>query len=174
MSHKPQAEKGFALVELALYQPDIPQNTGTLVRLAACLGLRLHVILPAGFIFSDRRLKQAGMDYIALAAIQRHASFADFEAWRAQEGRRLIAMTTRAETTYTDFAFAPGDILLAGRESAGLPQAVHTLADARLRIPQRQGRSLNVAVASAMVLGEALRQTGGFANEGRQIGDEGA
>ena len=111
---------------------------------------------------SDRNLKKAGMDYLDFAHMEKHSSFEAFEDWREGTGQRLIVMSTKAATPYTDFAFQTGDILLAGRESAGLPEDVHNLADARLIIPQVQGRSLNVAVASAMVLGEALRQTGGF------------
>ena len=150
---------------LALYQPDIPQNTGTLIRLTACLGVDIHIILPAGFLLTDRNLKKAGMDYLDLARLYKHASWEAFEAWRKTEGRRLIALTTKAPQPYISFSFAPTDILLAGRESAGLPDDVHAVCDARLIIPMVQGRSLNVAVASSMVLGEALRQTGGFAIE---------
>ena len=153
------------MVSLALFQPDIPQNTGTLIRLTACLGCEIHIILPAGFLLTDRNLKKAGMDYLDLALMQKHASWEAFEAWRQGEQRRLIALTTKSASPYTGFAFAESDILLMGRESAGLPDDVHATCDARLTIPQKQGRSLNVAVASAMVLGEALRQTGGFANK---------
>ena len=149
-------------MRLALYQPDIAQNTGTILRLAACLGVGVDVIAPAGFDMSDRALRRAGLDYLAHVEIARHASFADFEAARQRSGSRLLLLTTRAETAYTAFAFQPADTLLLGRESAGVPDAVHATADARLRIPMRPGlRSLNVAVAAAMVLGEALRQTWG-------------
>lgn len=148
--------------EIALYQPDIPQNTGTLIRLSACMGLTLHIVMPAGFLLSDRNLKKSGMDYLELAAIRKHASFAAFDAWLKAEERRLIVLSTKAATPYVDFSFRESDILLMGRESAGLPDEIHEMADARLIIPQKQGRSLNVAVASAIVLGEALRQTGGF------------
>ena len=151
------------MVSLALYQPDIPQNTGTLLRLTACLGLPLHIILPAGFLMSDRNLKKSGMDYLNLAQMQKHTSFEVFDDWRKAQNSRLIVMSTKASVPYTEFAFQTGDILLAGRESAGLPEAVHDMAEARVIIPQSQGRSLNVAVASAMILGEALRQTDGFA-----------
>ena len=150
---------------LALFQPDIPQNTGTLIRLTACLGVDIHIILPAGFLLTDRNLKKAGMDYLDLARVRKHTSWEAFEAWRSEEGCRLIALTTKAPQPYLSFSFEPTDILLAGRESAGLPDDVHAVCDARLIIPMVQGRSLNVAVASSMVLGEALRQTGGFAIE---------
>lgn len=156
-------------MRIALYQPDIPQNTGTILRLGACLGVPVDVIGPAGFDLSDRNLRRAGLDYLDHAALQRHDDFAAFEHWRrttpAHGGvpRRVILLTTKAETTYTDFAFTAADILMLGRESAGAPEPVHAAADARIRIPIRQGlRSLNIAVATALVLGEALRQTGGF------------
>lgn len=150
-------------MQLALYQPDIPQNTGTILRLGACLGVPVHVIEPASFDASDRALRRAGLDYMEHAKIRRHASFEAFEAWRAERGNRLLLLTTRARTPYTDFDFTPGDILLLGRESAGAPDSVHTSADRRLLIPLKPGlRSLNIAVSAAMVLGEALRQTDGF------------
>ncbi len=148
-------------MRLALYQPDIAQNTGTILRLAACLGAGVDVIAPTGFDMSDRALRRAGLDYLAHVEIVRHASFDEFEEARRRSGSRLILITTRADTPYTGFAFQPGDILLLGRESTGVPDTVHGAADARIRIPMRPGlRSLNVAVAAAMVLGEALRQTG--------------
>jgi tRNA (cytidine/uridine-2'-O-)-methyltransferase len=150
-------------MRLALYQPDIPQNTGTLLRLAACLGIGVDVIGPPGFDMTDRALRRAGLDYLAHVEIARHASFEAFDAALKLRGNRLILLTTRGETPYTAFVFRPGDTLLAGRESAGVPEHVHQLSDALLRIPMRPGlRSLNVAVAAAMALGEALRQTGGF------------
>jgi tRNA (cytidine/uridine-2'-O-)-methyltransferase len=151
-------------MRLALYQPDIAQNTGTMLRLAACLGIPVDIIGPAGFDLSERALKRAGLDYIGHADILRHASWAAFEAWRDAAGScRLVLLTTRGEVAYTAFAFAPSDILLLGRESAGVPEDVRTAADALVRIPMRTGlRSLNVAVAAAMVLGEALRQTSLF------------
>ena len=150
-------------MRLALYQPDIPQNAGTLMRLAACLGVPLDLIEPAGFDASDRNLRRAGLDYLAALDLTRHVSFARFEAWRRGTGARLVLLTTRAETPYTAFRFAPTDIVAVGRESAGAPDEVHAAAGARLRIPMRPGlRSINVAVAAAMVLGEALRQTDGF------------
>src|SRR5215217_4611092 len=148
---------------LALYQPDIPQNTGTMLRLAACLGVPVEIIEPAGFDVSDRNFRRAGLDYLDRAAIARHASWRAFETWRAADGRRLILATTKTETVYTDLAYRPEDVILLGRESAGAPDAVHAAADARVMIPMQPGlRSLNVAVAAAMILGEALRQTASF------------
>jgi tRNA (cytidine/uridine-2'-O-)-methyltransferase len=151
-------------VRLALYQPDIPQNAGALMRLCACLGVALDIIEPCGFLLSDRNFRRAGMDYAAQASIHRHASWDRFQdERRSRPGNRLILLTTRAAQPYTGFAFGPGDTLLVGRESAGVPEEVHQAADARLLIPMRPDlRSLNVAQAAAMVLGEALRQTGGF------------
>ncbi|MEM5585440.1 tRNA (cytidine(34)-2'-O)-methyltransferase [Roseibium sp. AS2] len=149
--------------DIALYQPDIPQNTGTILRLAACLGVRVHIIEPAGFPVSDSALKRAGMDYLERAAMTRHTSFEKFEAWRAASGRRLVLLTTGSDRAYTDFRFAGNDILLMGRESSGVPGPVHDRADARLTIPMSEGmRSINVAVAVGMTIGEALRQTGTF------------
>src|SRR5262245_34657248 len=146
-------------MRIALYAPDIPQNTGTILRLAACLGLEAHIIEPAGFPTSDRAFRRAGMDYLDQVSIIRHASFPAFEAWRAGTGARLILFTTRAASTYTDHAFRAGDVLLFGRESSGVPDRVHDAADVRLVIPIRDGlRSLNVAMAAAMAAGEALRQ----------------
>lgn len=151
-------------MRLALYQPDIPQNAGTLMRLAACLGVPLDLIEPAGFDMSDRNLRRAGLDYLDALDITRHVSFERFEEWRRGSGRRLVLATTRASIPYTAHAFRESDVVMVGRESAGTPEAVHMAADARIRIPMRPGlRSLNVAVAAAMVLGEALRQTGAFA-----------
>jgi tRNA (cytidine/uridine-2'-O-)-methyltransferase len=152
-------------MRLALFEPDIPQNAGTLLRLGACLGIPVDIIEPCGFVLSDQRLRRAGLDYIAAAALTRHASWSAFLA--AQPGTsRLLLLTTAGREPYHRFAFAASDILLVGRESAGVPQEVHGAAAARLRIPMRAGhRSLNVAVAAAMVLGEAMRQTGLFAAE---------
>ena len=148
---------------LALYQPDIPQNTGTMLRLAACLGVAVDIIEPAGFDVSDRNFRRAGLDYLDHIDITRHVSWRTFEEWRRNKGLRLVLATTKGALPYTEFAFAPGDILLLGRESAGVPEEVHGAADARVVIPMRTGlRSLNVAVAAAMILGEALRQTGVF------------
>ena len=146
-------------MRIALYEPDIPQNTGTMLRLCACLGIEAHIVEPAGFPVTDRAFRRAGMDYLDRVSIVRHASFAAFEGWRRAEGARLVLMTTAAEQSYLDHAFSPGDVVLFGRESAGVPEAVHRAADVRLRIPIRDGlRSLNVAMAAAMVAGEALRQ----------------
>ena len=147
-------------VRLALYQPDIPQNAGTLMRLCACLGVALDLIEPCGFVLDDRRLRRSGMDYLEGLEMVRHSGWTAFQASRQAQGGRLVLMTTRAAVPYTDFAFRPGDVLLAGRESAGVPDEVHAAADAAVLIPLRPGlRSLNVALAAAMVLGEALRQT---------------
>lgn len=152
-------------MQLALYQPDIPQNTGTMLRLCACLGVRAHLIEPAGFPISDKNFRRAGMDYLDQIDIRRHIGWTDFEIWRRGTGARLILATTRGEMPYPDFAFRPDDIVMMGRESAGVPDDVHDTADARLLIPMRAGlRSINVAVSAAMILGEALRQTGGFPN----------
>jgi tRNA (cytidine/uridine-2'-O-)-methyltransferase len=151
---------------IALFEPDIPQNAGTILRLGACLGIPVHFIGPAAFNASERGFRRAGLDYIDHATLVRHVTFAAFEEWRRAEGRRIVLLSTKAETGYLDFAFLPGDVLLAGRESSGVPEAVHQAADASVRVPMRPGlRSLNVAVAVAMVLGEALRQTGGAAHE---------
>jgi len=152
-------------MRLALYEPDIPQNTGTILRLAACLGVPVDLIGPAGFDSSDRALRRAGLDYLEHVELARHASFAAFEAARRSAGARLLLLSTRGDTVYTSFTFSPADTLLLGRESAGVPPPVHAAADARLRIPMRAGlRSLNIAVAAAMVLGEALRQTDALAS----------
>jgi tRNA (cytidine/uridine-2'-O-)-methyltransferase len=151
-------------MRIALYEPDIPQNTGTILRLAACLGAEAHLIEPAGFPTSDRAFRRAGMDYLDRVTIVRHASFEAFMAWRAEAGARLIVFTTQAGTSYLDHAFERDDVLLFGRESAGVPEKVHRAAAARLVIPMRPGlRSLNVAMAAALAVGEALRQNGGFA-----------
>src|SRR6266478_3395626 len=139
-------------MRIALFQPDIPQNTGTILRLAACLGIEAHIIEPAGFPTFDRAFRRAGMDYLDQVTIMRHASWAAFEAWRAAAGARLILLTTSARVSYLDHAYHGGDVLLFGRESAGVPDKVHKAADARLVVPMRAGlRSLNVAVAAAMV-----------------------
>jgi tRNA (cytidine/uridine-2'-O-)-methyltransferase len=157
------ALNGRESVALALYQPDIPQNAGNILRLAACLGVPVHMIGPAGFDMSDRALRRAGMDYIAHALILRHVDWRDFDSGRRQAGKRLVLLTTRGDTHHCDFAFSPADVLLLGRESAGVPDEVHAAADARITVPMMPGlRSLNVASAAALVLGEALRQTGGF------------
>src|SRR3954447_22761086 len=144
-------------MQIALFQPDIPQNTGTILRLCACLGIAAHIIEPAGFPVTDRAFRRAGMDYLDAVDLTRHPSFAAFEAWRRERGLRLVLLTTAAETSYLAFSYTDADVLLFGRESAGVPRSVHEAADARLIIPMRGGlRSLNVAVAAAMVAGEAL------------------
>ncbi len=152
-------------MRLALYQPDIPQNAGTILRLGACLGVPVDIVEPCGFLLDDRRLRRAGLDYAAQAAITRHRSWSAYlEARRSQDAPgRLLLLTTSGTLDYPDFAFAAGDTLMVGRESAGVPAEVHGAAQARLRIPLEPGmRSLNVALAAAMVLGEALRQTRQF------------
>ena len=150
-------------MHFALYEPDIPQNTGTILRLCACLGLAAHIIEPAGFPVSDRAFRRAGMDYLDQVALTRHGSFAAFEDWRRRAGLKLVLMTTTAERSYLDHRYQDDQVLLFGRESAGVPPAVHEAAGARLRVPIRRDlRSLNVAMAAAMVAGEALRQMGGF------------
>jgi tRNA (cytidine/uridine-2'-O-)-methyltransferase len=152
-------------MHVALFEPDIAQNTGTILRLAACLGVEAHIIEPAGFPVSDRAFRRAGMDYLDEVTLTRHASWAAFEQWRRATGLRLVLLTTRATTSYLDHRFGRDDVLLFGRESAGVPETVHAGADARLIIPLRPGlRSLNVAMACAMVVGEALRQTRDPAN----------
>lgn len=148
---------------LALFEPDIPQNTGTLLRLGACLGVPVEIIGPAGFDLSDRAMRRAGLDYAARAALIVHADFAAFTDALATRGGRLVAISARAATPFHRFAFRPGDMILAGRESSGLPAHALARADASLAIPMVPGlRSLNVAVASAVVVSEALRQTGRF------------
>ncbi|WP_181337292.1 tRNA (cytidine(34)-2'-O)-methyltransferase [Hyphomicrobium methylovorum] len=153
-------------MRIALYQPDIAQNTGTILRLCACLGIAVDIIEPAGFDISDRALKRAALDYLPHVDLTRHMSFAAFTDARAAtmpSNGRLILLTSHGDTPYHHFTFEKTDTLLLGRESAGAPDAVHNIADARITIPMRPGlRSLNIAVATAMVLGEALRQTGGF------------
>ena len=130
--------------DIALYQPDIPQNTGTILRLAACMGVTAHLIEPAGFPISDSALKRAGMDYLERAAMIRHISFATFDDWWRSERRRLVLLTTKSDLPYADFTFETDDILMMGRESSGVPEDVHALADARLTIPMADGmRSLN-------------------------------
>jgi tRNA (cytidine/uridine-2'-O-)-methyltransferase len=148
-------------LSIALYQPDIAGNTGTILRLAACLGLTVEVIEPAGFDLSDRNLRRAGMDYLATVALRRHIDWNHFEEWRRNESRRLVLASTKAADRYIDFSYRPDDILLFGRESAGVPDQVHAAADGRVLIPMREGqRSINVAMSAAMIAGEALRQTG--------------
>ncbi len=150
-------------MRLALYQPDIAQNTGTLLRLGSCLGVPLDIIGPCGFAFSASALRRAGLDYIDPAGYSHHASWEAFLGAPERSQGRLVLLTTQARLAYTAFGFEPGDTLLLGRESAGVPAPVHDRADARLLVPMVEGkRSLNVAVCGAMVLAEGLRQTGGF------------
>jgi tRNA (cytidine/uridine-2'-O-)-methyltransferase len=151
-------------MRLALFEPDIPQNTGTILRLAACLGVGVDLIEPMGFLWDDRRLKRAGLDYLDSVDLVRHVSWERFRAGRTPG--RLLLLTTKAATPYHRFAFRADDTLLLGRETSGAPDAVHDAADMRLRVPLRAGmRSLNVALAAALVLGEALRQTEMFPAE---------
>lgn len=150
-------------VELVLYQPDIPQNTGTLLRLGACLGVRLHIIHPTGFAFSDKTLKRGGLDYLDHADFTEHVSYGQFDGWRRQQGRRLVLLTTKATQSAYAIAYGENDLLMVGRESAGVPEAVAADADLKIRIPMRDGlRSINVALAATLILGEAKRQTDGF------------
>jgi tRNA (cytidine/uridine-2'-O-)-methyltransferase len=146
---------------LALYEPDIAQNAGAMMRTCACLGVDAALIEPAGFRLADSRFRRAGMDYLGALGIASHNSWAQFEAWRLAAGRRLVLLTTKGDTNLWDFAFAAGDVILVGRESAGVPESVAMAANARLRIPiQPPLRSLNVGVAAALALAEALRQIG--------------
>ena len=153
-------------MRLALFQPDIPQNTGTLLRLGACLDIELDIIEPCGFIFSERTLKRAGMDYLDMVRYRRHHSWEHFLQYRAEhpeEYGRIVLLTTHASEPYYNFEFRPNDIILMGRESAGVPEEVHQTADACLLIPMNHNaRSINVAVSAVMVVGECLRQVNGF------------
>jgi tRNA (cytidine/uridine-2'-O-)-methyltransferase len=150
-------------MRIVLYEPDIPQNTGTILRLCACLGIEAHIIEPAGFVSSDRAFRRAGMDYIDQVKLVRHAAWTVFEAWRQAESLQLVLFTTKAATSYLDHRFRLGEVLMFGRESSGVPQQVHAAADARLLIPMRPGlRALNVAMTAAMAVGEAMRQTQGL------------
>ena len=150
-------------MRLALYQPDIPQNAGTILRMAACLGVGVDVIAPAGFDMTDRSLRRAGLDYLDHVDLVRHADWAAFAAHRLATRARLVLATTRGSVVHTAVVFEPTDVLLLGRESAGVPEQVHQAADVRVRIPLMAGlRSLNIAVAGAIILGEALRQTDGY------------
>lgn len=152
-------------MRLALYQPDIAQNAGTLLRLGACLGVAIDIIGPAGFDMSDRTLKRAGLDYLGDVELQRHVSFAAFDAWRRERGARLVLATTKTDKAYTALAYRTGDIVMMGRESAGVPEDVAAVADEAVKIPMRAGmRSLNVALAAAMIIGEGLRQAGAGAS----------
>lgn len=157
-AHKPAQKPS-----LALYQPDIAGNTGTLLRLSACMGTELHIIAPAGFRTDDRNLKRAGMDYLSLAQLTKHDDFNTFEKWRQAQSRRLVLLTTKATNSYVEFEYKNSDILMLGRESSGVPQSVAQTADERIIIPMNQeARSINMAITGAMVLGEALRQTNSF------------
>ena len=145
--------------DLVLFQPDIPGNTGTLLRLGACMGVSVHIIEPAGFRLDDRALKRSGMDYLETASLVRHTSWDVFETWRKSEGRRLVLLTTKSEHSYLDFTYQPNDLLIFGRESSGVTKEVHAAADEALTIPMQAGaRSINLSLSAAMVLGEALRQ----------------
>lgn len=155
-------------MRLALYQPDIPQNTGAILRLGACLGVAVDIIEPCGFVLDDRRLRRVAMDYGARAEIERHRSWDVFRAQAEAAGRRLVLLTTRARTAHAGFAYAADDVLVLGRESAGAPPEVHAACAAAVRVPIR-GRSLNVAIAAAMVLGEALRQLDGFPADEEEV-----
>ena len=156
-------------MRLALYQPDIPQNAAALMRLGACMGVAVELIKPCGFVLGERRFRRAGMDYLEAVELTCHSSWGAFEAWRHQESGkvpRLLLLTTKSDTPYCDFTFHPDDILLVGRESAGVPDQVREVTDAALRVPMEEGmRSLNAAVAAAMALGEGLRQTVRFPKE---------
>jgi tRNA (cytidine/uridine-2'-O-)-methyltransferase len=146
-------------LRLALYEPDIAQNTGAMLRTCACLGVGAAIIEPAGFPVSDRHFRRSGMDYLDQVTIERHVSWEAFEAWRRSAGKRLVLLTTRGTEALWDFAFAPHDILMVGRESAGVPARVHDAADARVRVPIQAGtRSLNVGISAAIALAEAIRQ----------------
>jgi len=148
-------------MQIALYQPDIPPNTGTILRLCACLNVSAHIIEPTGFAVSDYAFRRAGMDYLDHVSLMRHVSWDAFESWRLEAGYRLLLFTTKAAISYLDFRYQPQDILLFGRETAGVPDEVAAKADARLKIPIKASlRSLNVAMSAAMAVGEALRQTG--------------
>ena len=163
MTSAGQRPPSESLMRLALYQPEIPQNTGAVLRLGACFKVPVDIIEPCGFPFDDKRLRRAAMDYGGVCAFQRHSAWPAFLEATAQrqDGGRLVLLSTAAAVPYTDFAFAPTDVLLLGRESAGVPEEVHARADARVRIPMAGGlRSLNVAMAAGIVLAEALRQQG--------------
>jgi tRNA (cytidine/uridine-2'-O-)-methyltransferase len=148
-------------MRLALYQPDIPQNTGAILRLAACFGMPVDVIEPCGFVFDDRRLRRAGMDYLDHVDLYRHRSWEAYQAARDRWPGRLILLSTKGAMPHVDCRFEATDSLLVGQESAGVPEDVHEAADLRVRIPMQAGlRSLNVAMAAAIVAGEAMRQLG--------------
>lgn len=151
-------------IDLALYQPDIAQNTGTLLRLGACIDLRIHIIHPTGFPFSERAMRRSGLDYLDKADYVEHVNFAGFDQWRRDGNRRLVLLTTKTTLSAYEAQYRSDDVLMVGRESAGVPDAVAECADLRVRIPMRQSlRSINVALAATLVVGEAKRQTEGFA-----------
>ena len=151
-------------MRIALFEPEIPQNTGTLLRTAMCLNVEVDIIEPCGFVFSDKHLKRAGMDYLDLVNVNRHNDWDTFKDLRQnQEGRRVVLLTTKGAISFVDLAFCESDVLLLGNEGSGVPETVHACVDARITVPMApKARSLNVAVAAAMVLGEALRQTASF------------
>ncbi len=154
------------MIRLALYQPEIPQNTGTLMRLCACMGISLDVIHPCGFAWNDRHLRRAGMDYADRAAVHHHTTWEEFHTWARNEKRRVILLDAKAETAYTRFSFQEGDILLMGQESSGVPEDVFHAIPRRLLIPiSPDCRSLNVSIAAAMVVGEGLRQLNFYAKK---------
>lgn len=150
-------------IELALYQPDIPQNTGAAIRLCACLGIALNIIEPCGFLWDPRKIRQSAMDYYDHLNLQRHTSWTSFHQQAQETGKRTILMTTKSDAPFHEFEFTPNDILIAGRESAGVPDDVHNICDARIGIPMAPAmRSFNVINASAMILSHALYKTDGF------------
>jgi tRNA (cytidine/uridine-2'-O-)-methyltransferase len=150
-------------LDLALYQPDFPHNTGTLMRLCACFGMTLHIIHPAAFAITPKNLAKGGLDYVDRAAVREHDSFSQFEAWRRAENRRLVLMTTKTTQSAYQAEYRSGDILLLGRESAGVPESVADVCELKVRIPMEAGlRSINVSLAGAMIVGEAMRQIGRF------------
>ncbi len=159
--HHEGREYSLRAMEIALFQPDQPQNTGTLLRLGACMDVPVHIIEPCGFPFSHRALKRSAMDYADAVKMIQHVDWQGFEEARRASGQRLILLTTKGETAYTDFEFTANDILMVGSESSGVPEIVHKTADACVVIPMdAKMRSINVAISMGMVLGEALRQTG--------------
>jgi tRNA (cytidine/uridine-2'-O-)-methyltransferase len=157
------------MIACALFEPDIPQNAGAILRLGACFGVPIHVIHPAGFALSDQNLKRAGMDYLSRADLIEHDNWEPFQTWRQKDRRRLVALSTKGSTRIDEHRFEADDVLLLGRESAGLPDHIRQAADAIVRIPIRtENRSLNVANAASIAVFEALRQTGQLASSGRQ------
>jgi len=146
-------------MRIALYQPDIPQNTGNIFRLGACLGFKIEVIMPAGYIFEDKRFKRSSMDYSQFVKYKKHLDWEEFYKWSKKNKYRLILLTTKSNKKYTDYSFKKNDILLFGRESAGVPEEVHSVADERLLIPMKKKmRSINISSAVSLVIGEAYRQ----------------